>query len=376
MMAIVVKPLNIRQGKPSVNANCVGYFEPGTMLNTLQKVKGDVVNGNFWWYFIGNDHYVWSGGLEIPSENTSSSIVSTTGFLEKAKNQNLLGWNITMLGIHSIWSDTNFGEGVKVAILDSGFKNDHPEFSSLRKNTWSVFGNNQDMTDTVGHGTHCAGIIGAQGERMLGIAPACELLITKVYHQDQDLSVENVMAGIEWASAQGADIVSMSLAFSEDFPGLDKLHSVIKKHAQKIIFVAAAGNFGEVEEEVNQYPAAFPECISVGALSRQGNRYYRSNISRNLTLVAPGENILSTYVDPLYKELSDTSFATPLVSGVMALLVSYVRKNNIALSPTAISEILKHTCDDAGSTGKDYQFGFGIINPVKALNKIKNYAHS
>jgi subtilisin len=285
----------------------------------------------------------------------------------------LLNWNITSLQIHTVWEETRYGEGVKIAVLDTGIKPDHPEFSTMNVKHYSVLTKDQDASDEKGHGTNCIGVIGAQGIEMLGVAPAAEILAVKIHRLSNDMSTEAVVEGIEWAAQNGAEIISMSFIFSDDFPGLDALHTVIKKYSGTIIFVAAAGNFGDAGEEIHEYPASFPECISVGVLGQNGKRYYTSNTSRYLTLVAPGENIRTTSVKPLYKNVSATSFATPLVSGVFALLLAYTKQNNMVLSSKELINIVKHTCEPIEPGDKLYQYGFGVLNPVKALHILKNY---
>ncbi|ETI70455.1 intracellular serine protease, partial [Neobacillus vireti LMG 21834] len=176
--------------------------------------------------------------------------------------------------------------------------------------------------DYNGHGTHVAGTMAATANDLgvIGVAPEANLLIVKVLDKQGSGQYEWIINGIYYAIEQQVDIISMSLGGPADVP---ELHEAIQKAvASGILVVCAAGNEGDGRDSTNElsYPAAYNEVISVGAtgLGRQISDF--SNSNEEVDLVAPGENILSTFLNGNYAKLSGTSMATPHVSGALALI--------------------------------------------------------
>lgn len=265
------------------------------------------------------------------------------------------------------------GDGVTVAVLDTGVDASHRAFEGVTfiQQDFSGSGNG----DRQGHGTHCMGtIIGRDVDGIrIGIAPGVKkALIGKVLDDTGSGTSEMIFQGIQWAIAQGADVVSMSLGF--DFPGMvsmltsqgwpvdlatssaleayrgnlrmfDALMEMVESQAaftQGAVIVAAAGN--ESQREVRpdyriaaSLPAAAEGVISVGALQQGQSGLQIASFSNTFPqLSAPGVGILSAKAGGGLRALSGTSMACPHVAGVAALWWDALRKSALNASATAV----------------------------------------
>jgi subtilisin family serine protease len=217
------------------------------------------------------------------------------------------------------------------------------------------------------HNTHCCGIVGARDNEIgiVGAAPECEIIPIKVLGDDGSGSSRTVASGILKAIDLGADIISMSLGS----PNPDNaIYQAVKLAILKNIWViAAAGNEGPSLDTVG-YPGKYPEVISIGAIDQSKNVTRFSSRGDSVDIVAPGNQILSTYTGNRYAKLSGTSMATPQVAGVCALLRALLKeKRQPIYSQKELETRLQQTATDLGETGKDYNSGFGLYNPANLL---------
>ena len=257
---------------------------------------------------------------------------------------------IELIEAPEIWSETK-GEGITIAILDTGCDMGHPDLSERiigGRNFTADDGNDPEKyQDYNGHGTHVAGTIAAmQNEQgVVGVAPAANLLILKVLDKNGSGQYEWIINAIRYAIEQKVDIISMSLGGPEDVP---ELHQAIKDAVKNnILVVCAAGNEGDGNEETDEYgfPGAYNEVISVGAIDLNRSSSEFSNSNKEIDLVAPGEKILSTYLNGKYATLSGTSMATPHVSGALALikvLSNRAFERNLS-EPELYAQLIKRT---------------------------------
>ena len=232
---------------------------------------------------------------------------------------------IEMIQAPKVWEKTK-GKGMTIAILDTGCDLTHPDLKERiiggRNFTNDDKGNQDVYRDYNGHGTHVAGTIAAtQNQKgVVGVAPEANLLIVKVLDKNGSGQYEWIINGIHYAIEQKVDIISMSLGGPEDVPGL---HEAIQKAVENhILVVCAAGNEGDGQDATNEFdfPGSYNEVISVGAINLDRRISDFSNSNNEVDLVAPGETILSTYLNGKYAKLSGTSMATPHVSGALALI--------------------------------------------------------
>lgn len=219
------------------------------------------------------------------------------------------------------------GENIKVVVLDTGSNKTHRDLAVNFKADYDFTGNN-DPEDRVGHSSAVQGIIAGidNQEGVIGVAPQSGLYVGKVLN-DQGFCPPDynwIIEGLKWAIDINADIVNLSLGAPIVPP--DKLQEIVRVAASKgIILIAASGN---EQLQLVDYPGRYDEVISVAAMDRNGRLASYSNIGPSLDFIAPGTDIYSTYLNNGYVTISGTSFASPFVAGVTALLLSYHRNGS------------------------------------------------
>ena len=256
-----------------------------------------------------------------------------------------------MIKAKSMWPESKKGEGIKIAVIDSGCDINH---DSIKDNIIGVRnftdedGKNQNIViDRVGHGTHVIGTIAAKGQNntVVGVAPDSGIYVLKAIDKNGSGKLSWVVNAINYAVKLKVDIISMSLGMSQSN---DRLEKAIKEAINKeILVVCAAGNDGDGNSESFEYsyPAAYPGVISVGAVNKNGVPASFSNSNLVIDVVAPGVNILSTFPNNQFAILSGTSMAAPHVSGSLALLKNWSYKEfQRNLSQRELyAQLIKHT---------------------------------
>lgn len=281
-----------------------------------------------------------------------------------------IDWGLRSFSIPDIWIDSA-GKGIVVAVLDTGAAPSHPDLIGQIISSQDFSGSNAGAYDTNGHGTHCAGVIAGNKNNsgVIGVAPDARLLVGKVLGDDGAGSAEWIAKGIRWAVTEGADIISMSLGSSS----LDKsIKDAVKfAYSKGCFIVAAAGNEGPGPSTTG-YPAGMKECISVAAVDRSNLAAMFSSRGK-VDIAAPGVDVMSCWPPKGYAKLSGTSMATPFVSGVLALVLSALKAENVKykLLLKEISATFFKTAVDAGNPGYDSTYGWGLINPDSALKEAK-----
>ena len=167
-----------------------------------------------------------------------------------------------------------------------------------------------------------------------------------------------IVKGIKYATEQKARVINMSFAGPTD-PGLGRYLAAAK--ANGAVLIAAAGNFGP--KSPPQYPAADPNVIAVSATDANDRMFKASNIGPHVAVAAPGVDILLPAPDSDYQLISGTSFSAAYVSGVAALMLQRAPE----LTPDGVRKILQDTAKDLGPTGKDPEFGAGLVDAYQAI---------
>jgi len=248
------------------------------------------------------------------------------------------------------------GDGVTVALLDTGVELDHPDLeANILGGIDFVNGDNIPFDDN-GHGTGVAGVALAleNGSGVIGVAPAMKMWAVKTLRYDEQGTISDVIAGIEWAIERDVNIIGMSLGTDEDNRALREAVQAAERAG--ILLVAAAGNNGE---EV-LYPAAYPEVIAVGSTNESDQLAWFSNQGSELELVAPGTSILTTWIGKSYSQRDGTSFSVPHVIGVGALLFSAGVRDHREVRSRMIT-----TAENLGLMVTAQ--GYGMVNAARAV---------
>ncbi|MFF0014992.1 S8 family serine peptidase [Streptomyces sp. NPDC005374] len=247
-----------------------------------------------------------------------------------------LAQSVPQIGAPTLWKSGFDGKGVKVAVLDTGVDATHPDLAG-RVSEQENFSHAADAVDHSGHGTHVAATIGGSGtgNGAKGVAPDADLISGKVLDDTGSGYLSDIISGIEWAAAEHADIVNMSLGTSDPDDGTGPLSVAVDQATAEYgtLFVVAAGNSGP---NTIGSPASARDALTVGALNRDGSRPYFSSTGPRIgdygvkpEISAPGVGIvaarakgtsLGTPVDDLYTSMDGTSMASPHVAGAAALL--------------------------------------------------------
>ena len=257
------------------------------------------------------------------------------------------------------------GQGVKIAILDSGVSQFHPGLRERIKGTWSFVPLLHAWEDVNGHGTHVAGIIAGKtaNNEPMGVAPLADLYVGRICDNDGRISLSATVSGINWAVAQGCDIINMSFGCKDD----PSLYTAVQRAlAANVIIVCAATNFGGLYRNSIAYPARYGNVICVGNHDRDGRPAGSSASGREVDFLAPGTDIFSCVsLSGGYGMLSRTSMAAPFVTGLVALLLASNVSLRSTLNCSVIRQVLRAMCTSPGH--HDQVQGHGVLNPMLIL---------
>jgi hypothetical protein len=250
------------------------------------------------------------------------------------------------------------GSNVLVAVIDSQIDGKHPELAGAVADELDPIGNHDKGHS---HGTGMAGAIAAH-RRLVGVAPGVRLLTIHAFSSSGTDSAQatsaHILMGIDWAIQKGAKIINMSFAGPDD-PMLQL--ALQKAHDKGVILIAAAGNMGPNSPAL--YPGADPNVIAVTATDAKDQLLPQANQGSYVALAAPGVDILEPAPNGTYQLTTGTSVAAAHVSGIVALLLDH----DPTLDAAAVREILTTTAKHHTPKGRDDQFGFGIVDPYRAL---------
>lgn len=352
MKVTVTKYLNVRVGKPSVNAPCFQYLAPGSELEVDGKLySGDNYNDIDTWLRDEANNYYWSGGTNYSDPRPDAPS-------ETAQFDPRQAWWLKDYGIPELWDAGLSGKGVKVAVMDSGLALPHKDLAVNQAQCVDLTNSESGIDDKVGHGTHTTGIIAATNNDFgtTGIAYGCDLFFGKISHDVVGDRMDFLTKGVEWAVQTGVDIISLSIGFDDDDSKLQQ--AIDRAVAQDILIVAAAGNDHNLGDVL--YPARYDHVLAVGACDNRKAASKSTVNAAQTNVFAPGEQIYSTFLTNKYEELSGSSQAVPFVSAVAALALEKVRKENKDLSPLEVGKLLLEAAEDK-SFGK-------IIDPTSLIN--------
>lgn len=300
------------------------------------------------------------------------------------------------INMEAAWDAEDGDPGVIVAVVDTGVAYENFTQSSFFSTTnyylapdlaatrfvagYDFVNEDTHPNDDEGHGTHVAGTIAQStnnGIGVAGIAFNCSIMPVKVLNGSGSGSYADVADGIRWAADHGAKVINLSLGGSSASMTLQS--ALVYALGKGVTIACASGNNGSLT--TIGYPAAYDQCLAVGATRYDETVSYYSNRGAALDLVAPGGDtrvdqnldgwpdgvVQQTFGNALndwgYYLYQGTSMATPHVAGVAALVIA----RGLATTPAEVRAVLQSTAEDKGAPGWDSTYGHGIVNAAAAL---------
>jgi len=345
---------------------------------------------------IDNDDVVfaiWDGQLGKPTcdydtvcepeqgENPSCTDCKTEEEPTVPQPDEVMAWGVDRIDADHVWAETwdqlvlpvckagaNTGEGVKVAIIDSGIDLDHPDLNVA--GGYNAINSQKSYNDDYRHGTHVAGIVAALDNEIgvIGTAPKVELYAVKVLNRRGIGFASDIIDGLQWSIDHGMQVANMSIGSSGSSQSYHD--AIIAAKNAGITIVAAAGNNGETDGSI-VWPARWSETIAVSATNINNELAYFSSYGPEIDLAAPGQDINSTWNDGYYHLGSGTSMATPHVTGVAALVIA----SGKASTPDEVRAVLKATAEpiEMGSScpvgNPAYCQGAGLVDAEAAVTE-------
>ncbi len=266
-------------------------------------------------------------------------------------------WGVKRVNAPGVWN-TTMGEGVNVAVIDTGMDYNHPDLKAVYAGGYNAVVSTNTPLDDHGHGTHVSGTIAAarDAKGVVGIAPRVHLYAVKVLDANGSGAYSNIVDGIQWAVDNKMQVINMSLGGGSGTPALQKVMEAADKAG--VTIVCAAGN----DSGPVNYPAKYPQAIAISASDSTDKLAYFSSRGAEIAFIAPGVDIPSTYKGSAYKTMSGTSMASPHVAGLAAIAVA-----GGANTPAKVRAALKKAASSLGM--KPTEEGAGMIDAAKLAGK-------
>lgn len=267
-------------------------------------------------------------------------------------------WHLPKVGAPTAWENST-GNGITIAILDSGVDSSHPDLAGKLVSGWNFIDNNSNTADVYGHGTKVAGAAAAASNNALGVASVAsgaKIMPLRVTNTSGTASLTALASGLTWAADHGARVANLS------FYGPSASSTVVSaaqymKNKGGLVTVSA-GNYG-----TEATFASTSTMIIVSATGSTDARTSWSSYGAYVDVAAPGDGIWTTIKGGGYGAVSGTSFSAPVTAGAIALMMAA----NPALAPTQLEQLLFSTAKDLGTVGWDKYYGIGRINAAAAV---------
>jgi thermitase len=272
-------------------------------------------------------------------------------------------WHHNNVQTATAWDEAQ-GEGVIVAVLDSGIDATHSDLVSNLVPGWNTWSNSSDTSETgTSHGTLVSGVIAAiinNTNGLAGVAPLAKHLPIRTTDSSGNAYYSTIASGIVYAADHGAQVANISYGPMCSY--LSAVDSAKYMRNKGGVVVFSAGNTGA---DNNQGSNPYTTCVS--ATDPSDNRTGWSSFGSSIDVAAPGAGIYTTNNGGGYSAVSGTSFSSPLTAGIYALMFSA----NPQLTPNQADNILFSTADDLGEPGWDMYYGHGRVNAAKAVAAAK-----
>ena len=267
-------------------------------------------------------------------------------------------WHLVNINAAAAW-DVSQGAGVTIAILDSGVLTTHPDLAASIVPGWNAFDASTAVSDVTGHGTAVAGAAAAITNNALGVAGvagAAQIMPIRITDAAGTAYYSTIASGVTWAADHGARVANCSYGYLFSSASVQSAGQYLKSKGG--LLVVSAGNNG-----VNENAAATSSMITVSATDGANNTASWSSYGDMVAVAAPGVGIWTTSNDGTYRSASGTSFAAPIIAGVVGLIMAA----NPALSAAQVESVLFSTATDLGAAGRDLYYGNGLVNADAAV---------
>ena len=274
----------------------------------------------------------------------------------------IIPWGIRRIQAPKVWDQVS-GEGIKVAVIDTGVDLSHPMLAPNLRKGINILHPNRPPNDDNGHGTHVAGTIAATGGKgkIIGVAPDAEIYPVKAFDSKGKALLSDIGKAVEWCMQNNIRLLNMSYGTSNSNPTLEDIYT--QAYRQGCILVAAAGNSGP--EGGIGYPGKYPFTITVGASTETNEIASFSSQGPEVMIYAPGVNILSCWLHGGTKRIKGTSMATPHVTGTIALMLSLYPH----LQSSQIKQILASTVTNLAGVAS-HSSAIGLVNTMRAVQTL------
>jgi thermitase len=270
-------------------------------------------------------------------------------------------WHLLRISAAGAWDYTTGASSVPIAIIDSGVDPAHPDLASKLIGGYNFLGGNTDIHDVLGHGTAVAGTAAAltnDGIGGAGVGWSNPIMPLVVLNSSNYATYSDIASAITFAADHGAKVINISIYGSSYSTTLQS--AVDYAWNKGVVIVACAGNDSS---STAVYPAALNHVVAVAATDATDAKAGFSNYGTWISVAAPGDNIYTTVNGGTYGYWYGTSFASPQVAGLAALILS----RNSSLTNQQVVDLIKNNSDDLGAPGFDQYFGYGRINAYRAL---------
>jgi len=270
-------------------------------------------------------------------------------------------WHLKFLNVGEAHTITQ-GAGVTVAVVDTGVDATHPDLiRNILPGGDLTPGRTDGRRDLIGHGTAMAGLVAGHGRGVngiLGIAPQAKILPVIVATGGSDVGGLYIEGGIRWAVLHGARVICTAF---NSFDSPDTIREIQFALNNDVVIVGGVGNLPADTEVI--YPAAYPGVLAAAGVDQASNHAATSTTGEQVVIAAPAVDVPATWLDHEYRTSTGTSNAAAITAGAAAL----VRAKYPNLSAREVVHRLTATADDKGPPGRDPEYGYGVLNLVKAL---------
>ena len=266
-------------------------------------------------------------------------------------------WHLTTMNAPAAW-DQSRGDGVVVAVLDSGADPNQPDLQGQLVPGWNLYDNNSNTSDVYGHGTKVAGVIAAASNNGIGVTSLAwnaRIMPVRISLPSGSAYTSTIASGLTWAADHGARVANISYEISGSSTVISAA-KYMKDHGGLVC--SSAGNSG-----TNLSTANTDAIITVSATDSGDNLAGWSNYGNVIDVAAPGVGLWTTLNGGGYGKVSGTSFSSPATAAVVALVMA----RNPSLSPAQVESVIESTAADLSTPGKDIYYGYGRVDAGAAV---------